>query len=172
MTTKELLQKIHTLHQEVNSFISSCEEHQLNAPRPNGKWSIAEELGHLINALEQSNKGLLLPKFFIKYKFGTNNRQERTYEEVVKKYLDKLALVAIPNNPFQVKEVEQISKEKLLKQYTKQQQKFEKRLSQFSEKELSTLLLPHPLLGKLTVREFGYFTHYHTEHHFKNIKKS
>jgi hypothetical protein len=65
--------------------------------------------------LEQSNKGLLLPKFFIKYKFGTNNRQERTYEEVVKKYLDKLALVAIPNNPFQVKEVEQISKEKLLK---------------------------------------------------------
>lgn len=37
---------------------------------------------------------------------------------------------------------------------------------------MSTLLLPHPLLGKLTVREFGYFTHYHTEHHFKNIQKA
>lgn len=172
MTTKELLHSIHQLHEEINSFVSSCEENQLNAPRSNGKWSIAQELGHLINALEQSNKGLLLPKFFIKYKFGTNNRQERTYEEVVKKYLDKLALVAVPNNPFQIKEVKQISKEKLLKKYSKQQQKFEKRLPQFNEKELATLLLPHPLLGKLTIREFGYFTQYHTEHHFKNIKKS
>lgn len=172
MTTKELLYDIHSLHQEVNLFVASCAEHQLNAPRANGKWNMAEELGHLINALEQSNKGLLLPKFFMKYKFGTNNRQERTYEEVVKKYLDKLALVAIRNNPFQIKEVEQLSKEKLLKQYSKQQQKFEKRLSQFNEKELSTLLLPHPLLGKLTIREFGYFTRYHTEHHFKHIQKS
>ena len=172
MTTKELLSNINSLHQEVNAFVSSCENYQLNAPRAKGKWSIAEELGHLINALEQSNKGIVLPKFFIKYKFGTNNRPERTYEEVVKKYLDKLALVAIPNNPFQIKEVEQISKEKLLKKYVTQQQKFEKRLSQFNEKELSTLLLPHPLLGKLTIREFGYFTHYHTEHHFNNIQKS
>jgi hypothetical protein len=172
MTTKELLKNLHSLHQEVNSFVATCDEQQLNAPRANGKWSIAEELGHLINALEQSNKGLLLPKFFIKYKFGTNNRVERTYDQVVTKYLDKLALVAIPNNPFKIKEVEKVSKEKLLKKYVKKQQKFEKRLSQFSEKELSTLLLPHPLLGKLTIREFGYFTHYHTEHHFKHIQKS
>ena len=172
MTIKELLKNLHSLHQEVNSFVATCDEQQLNAPRANGKWSIAEELGHLINALEQSNKGLLLPKFFIKYKFGTNNRVERTYDQVVTKYLDKLALVAIPNNPFQIKEIEKVSKEKLLQKYVKQQQKFEKRLAKFSEKELSTLLLPHPLLGKLTIREFGYFTHYHTEHHLKNIKKS
>lgn len=172
MTTKEFLQNLHSLHQEVNSFVATCNEQQLNTPRANGKWSRAEELGHLINALEQSNKLLQFPKFFIKYKFGTNNRTERTYDQVVTKYLDKLALIAIPNNPFQIKEVAQISKEKLLLKYVKQQQKFQKRLSQFSEKELSTLLLPHPLLGKLTIREFGYFTQYHTEHHFKHIQKS
>lgn len=171
MTTKELSNSIHTLHQEVNSFILTFDERRFNSQRANGKWSITEELGHLINALQESNKGIQLPKFFIKYKFGTNNRQERTYDEVVTKYLNKLEQASIVDNPFQIKKAKQTSKEKLLKSYLNQQQKFEKRLAQFTEKELSTLLLPHPLLGRITIREFGYFTHYHTEHHFKNIQK-
>lgn len=171
MTKQELISIVHSIHEEVNLHIQSVDEEKLNTPRPNGKWSIAEEMGHLINALQQSNKGFMLPKFFLKYKFGINNRNEKNYEEVVEKYLGKLANIQIPNNPFQIKEVEKIAKEKLVKSYKKEQEKFEKRLSKFSEKELSTLLLPHPLLGKLTLREFGYFTHYHTKHHLENIQK-
>lgn len=171
MTKQELISIIQSIHDEVNEYLESVDDVTLNTPRPNGKWSIAEEVGHLINALQQSNKGFMLPKFFLKYKFGVNNRNEKSYDEVVAKYLGKLASIPIPNNPFQIKEVEKIAKEKLLKSYKKEQQKFEKRLSKFSEKELSTLLLPHPLLGKLTLREFGYFTHYHTKHHIENIKK-
>jgi hypothetical protein len=88
------------------------------------------------------------------------------------KYLSKLAANPLPNNPFQIKEVEKIPKEKLLNDYIKQQIKFEKRLVKFNEKELSNLILPHPLIGKLTIREFAHFTHYHTQHHFENcIKK-
>ena len=68
-----------------------------------------------------------MPKFFLKYKFGTNNRQEKSYDELVKKYLDKIASIPLPNNPFQLKEVEKIAKEKLLKDYQKEQEKFEKR---------------------------------------------
>lgn len=170
MTNLELISSLHFIHSQINDYILSCETTALNTKRANGKWSKAEEIGHLINSLQQSNKGLCLPKFFLKYKFGTNNRQEKSYDELVKKYLDKIASIPLPNNPFQLKEVEKIAKEKLLKDYQKEQEKFEKRLSNFSEKELSTLLLPHPLLGKLTIREFGYFTKYHTEHHFKNIQ--
>lgn len=171
MTKQELISIVQSIHEEVNLHIQSVDEEKLNTPRLNGKWGIAEEIGHLINALQQSNKGFMLPRFFLKYKFGVNNRNEKSYEEVVAKYLGKLANIPIPNNPFQIKEVEKIAKEKLLKSYKKEQEKFEKRLSQFSEKELSTLLLPHPLLGKLTLREFGYFTHYHTKHHLENIQK-
>lgn len=171
MTKQELISIVQSIHDEVNQYLGSIDDAKLNTPRPNGKWSVAEEIGHLINALQQSNKGLGLPKFFLKYRFGTNNRQEKTYDEVVEKYLGKLVTIPIPNNPFQIKEVEKIEKEKLQKLYKKEQEKFEKRLSKFSEKELSTLLLPHPLLGKLTIREFVYFTHYHNKHHLENIKK-
>ena len=171
MLKQEIINRLHNLHTEMNQFVSHSDSQTLNTPRENGKWSKAEEIGHLINALQQSNKGLSLPVFFLKYKFGTCNRPEKTYEEVVNKYNDKLASVTIPNNPFQIRNIETFSKEKILKDYQTQQKKFERRINKFNEKQLSNLLLPHPLLGKMTLREFAYFTHYHTQHHFENIKK-
>jgi hypothetical protein len=40
----------------------------------------------------------------------------------------------------------------------------------FSEKDLDTLILPHPLLGKVTLREMLYFTIYHVQHHVEQVK--
>ncbi len=42
-----------------------------------------------------------------------------------------------------------------------------KRVDSFSEAQLDALILPHPLLGKLTLREMLYFTIYHVQHHEK-----
>ncbi|WP_231962837.1 DinB family protein [Polaribacter sp. KT25b] len=39
-----------------------------------------------------------------------------------------------------------------------------------SEKNLDTLVLPHPLMGKMTVREIIMWTAYHTEHHTKTLQ--
>jgi hypothetical protein len=44
-----------------------------------------------------------------------------------------------------------------------------RRVNRFSESELDQLLLPHPLLGKLTLREMVYFTIYHAHHHERQI---
>ncbi|MDI9311726.1 MAG: DinB family protein [Limnohabitans sp.] len=170
MLKQEILNQLYILHSEINDFIAINSQETLNKSRDN-KWSQAEEIGHLINALQQTNKGLSLPKFFLKYKFGTCNRPERTYEELTQKYLDKLSTIQIPNNPFQIRNIATFKKEKISKNYLIQQKKFEKRINQFNEKQLSTLIIPHPLLGKITIREFVYFTHFHTKHHFENIKK-
>ena len=42
--------------------------------------------------------------------------------------------------------------------------------SQISEHKLDRCILPHPLLGKLTLREMIYFTIYHMEHHLVHLK--
>ena len=47
-----------------------------------------------------------------------------------------------------------------------------RRIDRFSESELDTLILPHPLLGKLTLREMLYFTAYHADHHRRSIESS
>jgi hypothetical protein len=45
--------------------------------------------------------------------------------------------------------------------------KLESKISRYPEKKLDSLILPHPLLGKLTLREMLYFTNYHVIHHHK-----
>jgi hypothetical protein len=39
------------------------------------------------------------------------------------------------------------------------------KLNKFTEEELDKYILPHPLLGKLTIREMMFFTIYHVLHH-------
>ncbi|HRH60621.1 MAG TPA: DinB family protein, partial [Chitinophagaceae bacterium] len=46
-----------------------------------------------------------------------------------------------------------------------------KRVNNKPEDELDVYILPHPLLGKLTLREMLYFTIYHAEHHLKNVEE-
>ncbi len=41
-----------------------------------------------------------------------------------------------------------------------------------SKGQLDTFILPHPLLGKVTLREMLYSTIYHVQHHQKQIKNS
>jgi len=45
-------------------------------------------------------------------------------------------------------------------------------LSGFSEEDLDKLILPHPLLGKLTLREMMYFTIYHVQHHQRIVERN
>ena len=51
-------------------------------------------------------------------------------------------------------------------------EKYTERLGNWSEKDLDKYKLPHPLLGKLTVREMLFFTIYHNEHHLKAMLKN
>jgi hypothetical protein len=41
----------------------------------------------------------------------------------------------------------------------------------WKEEEPDKYIVGHPLLGKITVRELGYFNIYHTLHHLDSIKK-
>ena len=44
------------------------------------------------------------------------------------------------------------------------------KFQKWKEKDLDIYLLPHPLLGKMTIREIVLWTAYHTEHHYKILK--
>ena len=112
----------------------------------------------------------LLPKFVLTYKFGKPNRQSRTYDELVEKYWEKLKTQNPTINRFGPKGGKTISKEKLTQEFEKQYDKFAKNIeNKWDENSLEGYLIPHPLLGKLTIREMIMFTIYHTEHHQKAL---
>jgi uncharacterized damage-inducible protein DinB len=72
---------------------------------------------------------------------------------------------------FQTPETSFKSWRKQFNAYEKVVQKFIQLVQKFSEKDLDYYVLPHPLIGKLTLREILFFCFYHVQHHHKITKE-
>jgi hypothetical protein len=138
---------------------------------PEGKWTPGQHLDHLIKTTRPVNLGFRIPLFIIKPVFGKPNRQERSYDALVEKYKSRLAAGAKAPSIFVPPMISFNSKQKKISSFLLQKEKLKLQASRLTEENLSRHLLPHPLLGKLTLREMLYFTVYHTEHHLAIIKK-
>lgn len=133
------------------------------------KWTAGQQLEHIYLALRPLRWGFLLPKLAFKLLFGRNKRPSRTYAEIVDFYQSRLQKGAKASKPFVPKAVSLDRKSKLLTQTAQMAKKISSQLNSFSEEELDLLQIPHPILGKLSVREMMYFTIYHVQHHHKAV---
>jgi len=149
---------------EFNNYISSLNKEQFEAT-PNGKWSAGQNLDHLIRAIKPLQLAYSLPKFALTILFGKTNRPSKTYDEVVTKYKTKLAAGGKASGPFIPPTIKFEKKDELIKKYDQQKQKLISKIEKQSETDLDKYILPHPLLGKVTLREMLYFTIHHNEHH-------
>ncbi len=141
----------------------------------NNKWSAAQQLDHIVKSVSPVKLALSLPAFLLKLIFGKANRESRSYDALVARYHEKLKSGGRASGKFlpppKTDSVENLSaklKEVVHSLVTK--------IDSFSEEQLDLLILPHPLLGKLTLREMLYFTIYHVQHHqvqvIENAKKN
>lgn len=133
-------------------------------------WSPAQNVVHLITATKPVVMALRLPRFLPRLLFGKSNAPSRHYEKIVQLYHDILAGGAQASGKYAPKPVPMPS-DPVNYQRTKVAtltaiiQSLAKALEPWSEQDLDRLQLPHPLLGKLTVREMLLFTLYHLGHH-------
>ncbi len=133
------------------------------------KWSIAENVQHLIIATNITALAYTLPSFIVRWVGGIPNRKSRTYEELVEKYKYKLSQGGRATGRFVPKEIKQ-SKTELISRWNNATAKFMAALkNKTTEDKLDNYLARHPLLGRITLRELCYFTIYHTEHHLNII---
>jgi DinB superfamily len=175
MNKKEIQQKLEDNHKKFAEFIVSLNDHDFLLS-VNDKWTAGQQLDHIYRSVAPVNKALQLPKFILKLIVGKANRPSREYEELVTKYKLKLGQGGRAPGRFVPKPIEpgqkEILKEKLLHTVSSLCIKIDR----YSEKQLDYYIMPHPLLGKLTLREMLYFTIYHVEHHqlqtVKNLKQS
>ncbi len=134
------------------------------------KWSSGGHIEHLYYSIKPLNQLFLLPKFIMTAWVGKPNRPSRTYEKLVEKYWELLAKRNPTVNKFGPKSNKHFTKDELLKKFEKQYDDLAKELEKnWTEESLDNYLIPHPLLGKLTVREMMMFTVYHTLHHLKSM---
>ena len=147
-----------------NNYIIPLNKEQFEAT-PQGKWSAGQNLDHLIRAIKPLQLAYSLPKFALTILFGKTNRPSRNYDEVVTKYKTKLAAGGKASKPFVPPTIKSEKKDELIKKYNEQKQKLISKIEKQSEADLDKYILPHPLLGKVTLREMLYFTIHHNEHH-------
>ena len=141
--------------------------------QPNGKWSVAENVQHLVTSTNTTTLAYTLPAFIVRLMAGKPNRASRSYEDLVNKYKTKLAEGGRASGRF-IPTRAQIKKGKagLLKAWQQATEKFIHAIKdKTSETKLDDYLVRHPLLGRITLRELCYFTIYHTEHHLTIIQQ-
>ncbi len=165
MTKQAIIQKLSEGFSIVETTINRSDADVFY--QKNNKWSAAQNIQHLILSVKPLNLAFTLPNFALLF-FGKLNRDPRNYEEMVEKYHHKLVEGGVSTGQFTPKE-EDINKEEIMKQFRTINDTFLNKVDEFTEEDLDKYFLPHPLLGKLTLREMLYFTIYHTLHHHKAI---
>ncbi len=171
MNIPEINRKLLENHRLFTDYIQSLSTDVFTLSR-NQKWTPGQQLEHIRRSVQPLAQGFKLPKWLIKIIFGRSNRSGKTYEELIKKYHLKLKDGGRASGRFIPKEVTVPEKNKIIHTLESDLLSLTKNLNKFSEIEIDEIVLPHPLLGKLTIREMMYFTIYHVEHHMNLTKRN
>ena len=133
-------------------------------------WSPSDNVDHLIRAHKPITMAMKLPKLILQIMFGKSNRPSKTYEALCQKYIDAINKGGRAGGSFLPDQVNpeenaEAKKKEFLGQLAKTSADLISIAEKWNENSLDRCILPHPLIGKLTVREMLYFTIYHNLRH-------
>lgn len=169
MGKAEIIEQLQLKYKEFVAFISalSMASYQYRFEQ---KWTAAGQLAHIIISIKPLVQVFSMDKSLIAQTFGTTGRVGESYEELTRSYLQKLEVGGkAPERflpPAEITESRQAMCEKLTALINTLSIKIES----FSEAELDTLCIPHPLLGSISLREMLYNAIYHVQHHQKQVE--
>jgi len=172
MLKSELKSLLDEKFDALTAWLETRPDDDFTVQHVSGKWSNGEHLEHLRKSTRAVNKGMKIPKLLLRYKFGKMNRSEKSYQEIQKKYKAKLKETGVKApKQYSADNITNDDRERIIAWFKEEKKTMQNIVDSNSEKNLSKYVIPHPLLGKMSFREFVYFTAYHTEHHFKLMQK-
>lgn len=174
---QNILAALQTVNNEVTRNLENLSLDEFYT-RPEGKWSAFDTVRHLMKVLKVLNRALLLPKFVLLFQFGKNKKPSRPYAQVKEAYLVELRRGAQAGQyapyyrdvPPTQEEAERL-RHKTLVDWQVKAERLVKRASKWIDFQFDLYQLPHPILGKITVREMLLFTIYHHLHHLNTVKQ-
>lgn len=164
---KALLKENHKAFTEFFNGVSK-EEFEKNK---HDKWSLGQNLEHIYLSIKPLAGLKAAPKFFIKTSYGKAKKGSRSYQETVDFYKSFLDNGGKASDKYVPSPVTFDRKEELIKKIDYTLSEILASMDKFTEKDFDELQLPHPLMGKLTMREMFYFTAYHVTHHHEIVKR-
>ena len=170
MNKEEIINALEDNHQTLLKWLENQEDDKWELG-PSDKWTTGQQTLHLLQSISRLNMALSLPKFILRSKFGKANRKVRDYNFVVRRYHERLmeanGLTFGPSRNMKIPKIR--DKSYLLDRIQTENKKLQYKTNKWSDKQLDSIVLPHPLMGKKPVREFIMWTAYHVEHHTKTL---
>ena len=133
-------------------------------------WSASDNMDHLIKSHKPLVKALKLPKITLQAMFGKPQKSSISYEELCQTYGAEIVKGAqasgryLPHQENPDGNAGDIKRD-LISQFSRASADLVSVVEKWEENELDQYLVPHPILGKLTVREMLFFTIYHNLRH-------
>ncbi|RIA09541.1 DinB family protein [Flavobacteriaceae bacterium MAR_2010_72] len=160
-------------HQMLIDWLASQDDEKWEQG-PEGKWTTGQQALHLLQSIKPLNDALSLPKFILRYKFGKANRPVRDYQTVVTRYQERLkdvqeGMVSPYSKGMRIPKLN--DKKYLLNRLQVESKKLQYKTRRLSDVNLDSVILPHPLMGKMPVRELLMWTAHHVEHHTKQLEQ-
>jgi hypothetical protein len=171
MSRQQIIEKLYKNHNEFIDYLMSLPDEEFMFSYKN-KWTAAQQLDHIIRCVKPLTLIFRLPKFLIRLRFGKANRNSKSYDQFVSRYEEISAKGTNPPQRFIPESINPEQRNQLVQSLTKSLNKLCREAATFKEKELDTLILPHPMFGKLTFREMLYFTIHHVKHHEEITKRN
>lgn len=141
---------------------------------PQGEaWSPAVHVRHLSKSARPLTAAMRLPRWLLRLRFGRPRAPSRSFDAMRSLYQSRLTAGAQagrftprpeppPTDPV-------ARRRDIIQAWTRATIDLQQAIAGWPEEALDRHLLPHPLLGPLTVREMLCFTVYHTSHHLRRI---
>ena len=171
-TRPEIARALEEVEREVAAFFGSLSDAEWGH-RVGEAWTPAEQLRHLVTSVNAVARGLTVPKWLLRMRFGRARAASRGYAEVRDAYRRALAGGGKATGAF-VPAREEVApaqaagnRAEALARWARAGGRLRAALEGWSEERLDRVRLPHPLLGLLTVREMLFFTLYHDRHHIE-----
>jgi len=171
-TRDEILARLQQLHGESNNFLGTLFDPEFFTPQGE-KWSPAEQVRHLTKSVRPVAQALRLPRIALALRFGRKRAMSRSLAEIETLYQKKLktgvtagrfapSSQPAPSDP-------RLRRSEIMQRWQETHRQLEQAIATWPEAALDRYRLPHPVLGKLTLREMLFFTLYHNAHHVRQV---
>lgn len=169
MSIAETLTQTKAVFADIAKFLNAHTDAKL-LQAPEGKWHSLLQAQHLVISQKSTLVAYKVPGFAVGLLYGKRaGGVSRSYDEIVATYQGHLNNGAKAPAEY-VPKAKDFDKARLVASFNKVGTEYLAAVATKTEKELDTLQVKHPLLGKLTLRELAYFTLYHNRHHLKSMQ--
>lgn len=165
---------LRTGHEDGVRYWQSITTPEFLSPLGSG-WSPADHVRHLTKSIRAVSSALRLPRLLLRLAFGRGPGHSRPHAEVRERYLARLAQGGgagrFAPTPLRDAADPERARSRVMASHADAVASLVTDTLQWPDEALDRHCMPHPLLGRLTVREMLLFTVYHNAHHVGVVQR-